>query len=185
MDGIQNIRCIWPGNNVFKWTIYWAKMAKQCGVAVTTAEKKNMGQTARNKWRNPSAHPTKKKTQKPERNTDNFDLHVAKRSHWLYVENKTDPTCKKMLLPITTENKFTKNPQKIILFPCDFYISPLSKTCTTLRTHNFSFVYNQCNWMTIFMKCLLAKLPHNKPNMPYNLESTGEWTAKYITQTII
>ena len=54
-----------------------------------------------------------------------------------------------------TENKFTKDPQKIILFACDFYISTQSKTCT-LKTQNFSFVYNQSNRMTISIEFVVA-----------------------------
>jgi hypothetical protein len=60
-----------------------------------------------------SAHPMKEYS-KPERNTGNFELHMAKKNQLLYTENKTVTTLKK-LVPIMTENKFTKNPQFSLL----------------------------------------------------------------------
>jgi hypothetical protein len=53
-----------------------------------------------------------------------------------------------------TEYKFTIIP---ILSTCAFYISTQPKILSTQKTHNFSFVYNQFNRMTIFMEFVVAK----------------------------
>lgn len=62
-----------------------------------------------------SENPTKEDS-KPEKNTNNFDFHMARKKITDFMlKTKLFQLVKKKLLPIMRENNFTKNPQFSLL----------------------------------------------------------------------